>query len=68
MKQFDIHLCCKLCGEEVYKLKQNVNFTTCNKDLSASFNEQFRNGKQEKCCPDLDLKESHDEKMMICKK
>ena len=30
MKTFHIILCCKLCGEEVYKLKENVDFQTCN--------------------------------------
>ena len=50
MKSFDILLCCKLCGEEVYKLKEDGDFQTCNQDLYHVFNEHFRNGKKNKCC------------------
>ena len=65
MKLFDILLCCKLCGEEVYKLEEDVDFQTCNEDLSDVFNEHFRNGKQNKCCRRLNLNESYVEKMMM---
>jgi hypothetical protein len=30
MKKFDILLCCKLCGKEVYKLREEMDFKTCN--------------------------------------
>ena len=38
MKTFDILLCFKLSSEEIYKLKENVDFQTCNQDLSYVFN------------------------------
>jgi hypothetical protein len=46
MKKFDILLCCKLCAEEVYKLKEKIDFQTCNQDLTKVFNEHYRNRKK----------------------
>ena len=67
MKLFDILLCCKICGEEVFKLKLKMDFKTCNEDLSDVFNEHFRNGKQNKCCQSLNLNYSYVEKMNMAK-
>ena len=58
MKTFDILLCCKFCGEEVYKLKEKMDFKTCNQDLCHVFNKHYRNGNKNKCCKRLLLNES----------
>ena len=68
MKQFDIYLCCKLCCEDIYQLKNKVNFRTCYEDLSCVFNEHFRKGKENKSCQSLDSNDSYVEKMMSAKK
>ena len=57
-----------ICGEEVYKLKEDVDFLTCNEDKSYVFNEHFRKGKKNKCCRRLYSNKSYVEKMMMAKR
>ena len=61
MKKFDILLCCKLCSKEVYKLKEEIDFKTCNQDLTKVFNEHYRNGK--KCCKSILMDELYVDEM-----
>ena len=66
MKKFDILLCCKLCGEEVYELKEKIEFKTCNRDLTKVFNEHYRN--VTKCCQILLMDDSYVYEMKWAKK
>ena len=66
MKKFDVFLCCKLCGEEIYKLKETMEFKTCNQDLTKVFNEHYR--KANKCCQRLLKDESYVYKMKWARK
>jgi hypothetical protein len=68
MKKFDILLCCKLCGEEVYKLKEELDFQTCNRDLTKVFNEHYRKGMSNKCCKNLLNDESYSNEMNRARK
>jgi hypothetical protein len=67
MKTFDILLCCKLCGEEVYKLKEKMDFKTCNRDLTKVLNEHYRNGGN-KCCQRLLKDELYVDQIKVAKK